>query len=294
MRNIFGSSFLLLASVATAAPQFDVSFSSKARSISVDGRVILIVSKELKGEPRFQVTWGTDTQQIFGVDVDGWRPGDTVRIDSATAGHPLRSLRELPAGTYNVQAVLNIYETVHRSDGHVLKLHMDAGEGQHWSRSPGNLLSRPQEVQIGADTVVPIEMADVIPPIAQPKDTKYIRHVQIESRLLAKFWGRPMHVGAIVLVPEGFDDHPQQRYPVAYLQGHFPSDYFGIRETPPGPELQGVSRQRAENAHRFFQEWTSGRLPKMLIVLTQHATPYYDDSYGVNTANMGPYGDALT
>ena len=32
----------------------------------------------------------------------------------------------------------------------------------------------------------------------------------------------------------------------------------------------------------------------MLIVLTQHATPYYDDSYGVNSANMGPYGDALT
>jgi hypothetical protein len=35
-------------------------------------------------------------------------------------------------------------------------------------------------------------------------------------------------------------------------------------------------------------------LPKFLIVLTQQPTPYYDDSYGVNTANNGPYGDALT
>ena len=294
MRNIFGSAILLLASVGVAAPRFDVSFSSRTRSTAVDGRVILIVSRELKGEPRFQVTWGTDTQQIFGLDVDGWRPGDTVRIDSAAAGHPLRSIRELPAGTYNVQAVLNVYETVHRSDGHVLKLHMDEGEGQHWSRSPGNLLSKPKEVQIGPDTVVPIEMTDVIPPIAPPKDTRYIRHVQLESKLLTKFWGRPVHVGAIVLVPEGFDDHPQQRYPVAYLQGHFPSDYRGFSETPPGAGLNGPQRQRAESDHRLFQEWTSGRLPKMLIVLTQHATPYYDDSYGVNTANMGPYGDALT
>ena len=26
----------------------------------------------------------------------------------------------------------------------------------------------------------------------------------------------------------------------------------------------------------------------------QHPTPYYDDSYAVNSANIGPYGDALT
>ncbi len=25
----------------------------------------------------------------------------------------------------------------------------------------------------------------------------------------------------------------------------------------------------------------------------QHANPYYDDSYGVNSANVGPYGDAI-
>src|SRR5260370_28712354 len=31
----------------------------------------------------------------------------------------------------------------------------------------------------------------------------------------------------------------------------------------------------------------------MLIVLTQDANRYYDDSYAVNSANVGPYGDAL-
>jgi hypothetical protein len=97
-----------------------------------------------------------------------------------------------------------------------------------------------------------------------------------------------------VLVPDGFDDHPQQRYPVAFWQGHFRSDFYDFRETPPSPEMKGGDRSWAQEAYRFYQDWVSGELPKILIVMTQHATPYSDDSYGVNTANMGPYGDALT
>jgi hypothetical protein len=160
--------------------------------------------------------------------------------------------------------------------------------------SPGNLISKPRKVEIGADTRVPIEMTEVIPPIDPPKDTKYVRHVEIESKLLTRFWGRPMHIGAIVLVPEGFDSQPNQRYPVLFDQGHFPQGFPGFRESPPSPDLKVGARRRANSAYLFFQDWTSGRLPKTLIVRTRQPTPYYDDSYGVNTANMGPYGDALT
>ncbi len=286
--------WVLMVCSASAAPRFDIRLSSRAVSLPVDGRIILIVSKELEGEPRFHVSWGLETQQIFGLDVDGWRPGDIARLDGAAAGYPLRRLGDLPPGAYNVQAVLNLYETVHRADGHVVKLHMDRGEGQEWNRSPGNPMSKPQQVQVGPDSVISIEMTEIIPSIEPPKDTKYIRHVAIESKLLTQFWGRPTKLGAIVLVPEGFDDNPRERYPIAFNQGHFPADYRGFQETPPPVESKGGARQRANRAYQFFQDWTSGRLPKMLIVLTQHPTPYYDDSYGVNTANMGPYGDALT
>ncbi len=31
----------------------------------------------------------------------------------------------------------------------------------------------------------------------------------------------------------------------------------------------------------------------MIAVTLQHPTPYYDDSYAVNSVNNGPYGDAL-
>ena len=283
----------ILAFAAAAAPRFDVRFPLSHAS-PLDGRLIVIVSKEMQGEPRFQVEWGLETQQIFGLDVNALRAGDTVPVDSSAAGYPARSLRDLPPGAYNVQAVLQVYETFHRADGHTVKLPMDHGEGRQWNLAPGNLISKPQKVDLGPDSIIPVEMTAVISPIDPPKDTRYVRHVQIESALLTKFWGRPVKLGAMVLLPEGFDSHPQQRYPIAFNQGHFPPDFSEIRETPPPAEMKGSPRRRADRAYRFFQDWTSGRLPKMLVVLTQHPTPYYDDSYGVNTANMGPYGDALT
>ncbi len=171
---------------------------------------------------------------------------------------------------------------------------MDDGEGQEWSQSPGNLFSKPKQIAFDARSAFPLELTEVIPPIPVPPDTKYVRRISVESALLSRFWGRPVSLRAIVLVPLGFDENPQQRYPVAFSQGHFPSGFRSFRETPPDAAVEGEARRRQDNAYRFFQEWSAGRLPKMLVVLTQHATPYYDDSYGVNTANMGPYGDALT
>ena len=276
---------LAAASWLTAAPTCQVVLNS-ASSAPVDGRLIVVVSRNLEGEPRFQVSWGLPTQQIFGMDVDGWKPGEAVEMRGGTPGAPLHTLTDLPPGTYNVQAVLNVYETFHRADGHVLKLHPDHGEGQQWNRSPGNLYSKPRRVEVQASSVTRLELTEVIPPIDPPKDTKYIRHWRMQSKLLTEFWGRPVFLTASVLVPRDFDESTQH-YPVAFYQNHFSGDFRGFRETPDGAGRDAMSYQ-------FYQDWTSGRLPRMLLVVTDHATPYYDDSYGVNTANSGPYGDALT
>jgi hypothetical protein len=48
----------------------------------------------------------------------------------------------------------------------------------------------------------------VIPAIAPVADTKYVRHIRIESALLTKFWGTPTYLSAILLVPEPL--HPHQ------------------------------------------------------------------------------------
>jgi hypothetical protein len=271
-----------------AGPRFEISFPAPLRSQPVDGRVLLILSTTAAPEPRFGVNDGLTSNQIFGNDADGLRPGEAAVIDGRVLGYPKESLADVPAGDYCVQALINVYETFHRSDGHVVKLPMDDGEGQRWSSSPGNLYSTPQRIHVAPGSgTIRIVLDRVIPPIEPPRDTRYIRHVRIESKLLSKFWGRPMYLGAIVLLPEGFDEHPEARYPVMYNQGHFPRTFTGFRTEPPPPG-------QTDYAYQFYQDWTSGRLPRMLIVLTQHANPYYDDSYAVNSANVGPYGDALT
>jgi hypothetical protein len=285
-------------STARSGLRFEISFPPEMSATALDGRVYLLISKDGSQEPRFQITEGPETQLIFGLDVEGWAPGAAVVVDGSGLGYPLDSTNQLPAGDYYVQGLLNIYETFHRADGHVLKLPMDHGEGQQWNRKPGNLLSVPQRQHLdpAAGGVVRLSLTRKIPPIEPPKDAKYVKHLRIQSRLLTEFWGRPMELGAIVLLPEGWEEHPQARYPLMVYQGHFSWDWetpVQFRSEPPTPDLKGYDRTTAEYGYKFYQDWTAGRLPRMLILCIQHPNPYYDDSYAVNSANLGPYGDAI-
>ena len=141
-----------LATLAAGPPKplvFEISYSKELSASPMDGHVLLIISKgDLPVAAGFGVQEGLETQQAFGVDVDGWQPGTAVRVDSSTLGYPLESLRELVPGEYSVRAVLNIYETFHLGNGKVVKLPPDKGEGQHWQTKPGNFLSAPQKLHL--------------------------------------------------------------------------------------------------------------------------------------------------
>ncbi len=286
--------------------EFDISFPASVSKDAIDGRVLLLLSTNNEKEPRFQISEDLSTQQVFGVDVDGLQPGQNAVVDASAVGYPRRNLSDVPPGEYWVQALLHRYETFHRADGHSVKLPMDRGEGQQWSRAPGNLYSTPQKIKVdlNASSTIKISLDQIIPPIKPPKDTKYVKHIRIQSERLTKFWGRPMYLGAHVLLPEGFDEHPEARYPLVIFHGHFPEDFGGFREAPPDPNLkpeyserfhlEAYNRIQEQYAWQFYQDWKSKDFPRFLIVEIQHANPFYDDSYAVNSANLGPYGDAIT
>jgi len=223
---------------AQSNPRFEISLPETAGKGPLDGRLLLLISTSDKQEPRFQISEDLPTQQVFGIDVDAWKPGQTKVVDQSAFGYPVRSLAQVPAGEYFVQALLHKYETFRRSDGHTVKLPMDRGEGQQWSRAPGNLYSTPKKIRIDGGMKISLTLDKVIPPIEPPKDTKYVKHIKIQSERLTKFWGRPMHLGAHILVPAGFDEHPEARYPLVIFHGHFPSDFGGFREAPPDPNLK--------------------------------------------------------
>ncbi|HMO13643.1 MAG TPA: hypothetical protein PKD64_04235 [Pirellulaceae bacterium] len=271
----------------------------------LDGRLLLMFSTDGSNEPRFQITDNFRSQQVFGIDVENWDGGEYA-IDASAFGYPQRSLEEIRRGRYFVQAFFHEYETFHRSDGHIVKLPMDRGEGQVWNKAPGNRYSIPVEIEFDPHTEVrqTIVLDQVIPPIEPPADTDYIKHIRIQSELLSEFWGRPMYLGAHVLLPEGFEENPDARYPLAIFHGHFSHDFGGFRTEPPDPDLEpdyserfrlaGYNRIIQQEAYDFYKIWTGPDFPRMLVVEIQHANPYYDDSYAVNSANIGPYGDAIT
>jgi len=210
---------------------FFISFPETSSRELIDGRILLLVSTDESKEPRFQINEDLNTQQVFGVDVGGLKPGQEAVVNASTFGYPVRSLSDLKPGEYWVQALLHRYETFKRADGHAVKLPMDRGEGQQWNSAPGNLYSAPLKVTVRAndDRNIKILLDKVIPPIEPPKDTKYIKHVKLQSELLTKFWGRPMYLGAHVLLPEGFDSHPNAHYPLVIFHCHFPADFGGFR-----------------------------------------------------------------
>ena len=123
--------------------KFSISFTKELSDQAQDGRLLLLLSKNDKAEPRFQINDGLETQLVFGVDVDGMQLGQEIVIDESAFGFPIRSLKNIPAGDYFVQALINRYETFNLKTGHTVKLPPDQGEGQQWNSKPGNFYSKP-------------------------------------------------------------------------------------------------------------------------------------------------------
>lgn len=284
-----------------------VSFTNGLGTGAKDGRLLLLFSNDPSKEPRFQVNDGLNGQIVFGINVDSMTAGNPVVFTDDIFGYPYERISEIPPGEYQVQAVLHVYETFELKSGHTVKLPMDNGEGQQWNTSPGNFYSKPMKINVTKSGGIPafnVTMDQEIPPIPEPKDTAWIKHIKMKSAKLTEFYGRDMYLGAHVLLPKGFDDHPEAQYPLMVFHGHFPKDFGGFRTIPPDPELkpeyserfdlEGYNSIQQQEAYDFYQRWIDPEFPRFIIIQIQHPTPYYDDSYAVNSASQGPYGDAIT
>jgi hypothetical protein len=258
-------------------PRFEIVVAASARAEPVTGRVYVALSRTDDRDPIQQT--GISGAPLFSIAVEALTAGQPATIDASAPGHPVASLGDVPAGEYFVQPFVNVYTKFERSDGHTVWLHMDQWEGQNWKRSPGNLFGDPVRVRIDPDTSTPIQLTvdQVIPPIELAPDTEFVKRIKIQSDILTEFWGHPIYLGATVLLPRDYEANPDTRYPVVYSQGHFST-------AAPG----GFGRNDA-----FTEYWQADDTPRMLYVTLQHPSPYYDDSYGVNSENNGPFGDAI-
>jgi len=268
---------------------FEISFPDSVHIKPITGRVYVMISNTNNREPRLQVR-RTGTP-FFGRNIENLKPGKTVIIDNDAFGSPVESLKDFPPGDYFVQGFISIYTRFQRSDGHVVWFHDDQWEGQQFNRSPGNLYSDVIKVHLDPkeDNTVKLVCHHKIPPVTIPPDTKWVKRIKFKSTLLSSFWGRPIYLGATVLLPKGYDNSPGIYYPVDYVQGHFSLRApYGFRTEPPEDNDRWGTQ-----GYEFYQAWTSDHFPRMILVTFQHPCPYFDDSYAVNSANCGPYGDAI-
>ncbi|MBN3580891.1 hypothetical protein JYB64_00730 [Algoriphagus aestuarii] len=309
MKNI--GFLILLACIAWAckpnsgSSPVSIKISPELEAGLTDGRLLMIFSSDKENEPRFSISDNVSTAQVFGMDIENFKPGDIIQLDTSSFGYPINNLSDLAEGNYMMQAFIIKYETFNRADGHTVKLAMDKGEGRKWVNTPGNIYSEPIAFNWTKGATIELLIDQEIPPVEVPEDTKYIKHIKMKSELLSKFWGRDMYVGAHVLLPEGFDENPNQYYPLMVFHGHFPNDFGGFRTVPPDPDLPeddysarfgiyGYQKMQQQEAYDFYQKWISPDFKRFIIIEIQHANPFYDDSYAVNSENIGPYGDALT
>jgi Putative esterase len=136
--------------------------------------------------------------------------------------------------------------------------------------APGNRYCKPVKVKIDpvAGSTIALTLDKGLGEKgAEPKETATHKFLSIPSKLLSDFHGRPMFYRVGVVLPEKFAKEPEAKYGLVVRIGGFGTRYTNAAGIVPDP--------------RFVQ------------ILLDGAGPF-GEPYQVNSANNGPYGDALT
>jgi hypothetical protein len=260
---------LLLSSVPVrtdqAAPlRFEITVAQGLSPDAPNGRLFILLGRRQSPEPRMSAgDTGLDANPIFARDVNGFAPGAAV-IDDRAASFPLENLSRLPSGEYFLQALF------------------DTNIDLKSINSPGNLYSRVQKLHLdpARGGTVKIELTEKIPPEELPADTELVKYVRIQSELLTRFHKRPIYLRAGVILPRDFEREPQRRYPLRVHIGGYGSRFTNVRFMM----AQGS---------QFHRAWMADDAPRMILLHLDGDGPF-GDSYQVNSANNGPFGDAIT
>jgi len=230
------------------------------------GRLFIVLSPTNSPEPRELLgKAGIQAPQAFARDVQDFGSGDVATVDQAAFGFPTGDARLLPAADYFAQALL------------------DRASELRMPNAPGNLYSLPQKVHFdpAQGGVVQLELNQQIPAEQLPPDTRQIRFIKLRSKLLSDFHQKAMFLRAGILLPQNYESEHTRQYPLWIRIGGFNTRCWVL------------NRLMADDKSGFRQVWQAPGTPRFLLLQLDGAGPY-GDPYYVNSANNGPYGDALT
>ncbi|MCX6915247.1 MAG: hypothetical protein NT167_19750, partial [Verrucomicrobia bacterium] len=184
-------------------------------------------------------------------------------LDQTAFAYPLTNLSALPTGDYFAQALF------------------DCNADLRFTAAPGNLYSKPQQIHFdpAQGGSWNLELTQQIPPEQLPPDTDQIKFIKIQSKRLSEFYGRHIFLRAGVVLPRDYAREPSRRYPL------------WVRISGLNGRSTGVIRQMEERSE-FRKIWLADDTPRLILLQLDGAGPN-GDPYYVNSANNGPFGDAL-
>ena len=230
-----------------------------------EGRLFVVLGRSGEAEPRELIgRTGMESAPIFAVDLVDVRPGSHHVVDATAYGFPVVSLDAVPAGDYRVQALF------------------DSNIDLKSPNAPGNLYSDVREIYLdpAAGMSVELELTHRVPDEILPEPTEYLRFVKLRSSLLTEFHGRPIYLRAGVILPRGYEQESERRYPLRVRIGGYGSRYTRVQ------------RMMADGSE-FRNAWLSDAAPRMILLHLDGDGPF-GDPYQVNSANHGPFGSAIT
>jgi S-formylglutathione hydrolase FrmB len=265
---LVGLAFLYLPSglaLAGSPLSFEVRIKPGLTPPASDGRLFVILSATNSPEPRETLgRAGSDAPQAFARDIQRFESGVAAVVDKKAVGFPVERIADLKPGTYFVQALF------------------DCARDLRIPNAPGNLYSRVQRVHLDPahGKTVQFQLTEQLSEESFPSGKGPIKYIKLQSKLLSEFHHRPMFLRAGVLLPPNYDGEPNRRYPLWVLIGGFGTRYSALK------------RMMADDS-KFKKLWEGAETPRFILLQLDGAGPY-GDPYYVNSANNGPYGDALT
>ncbi len=153
--------------------EFQIVFDRAVSAEPFTGRVYVLLSKSEFKNPPSGPSW-FHPEPFFAVDVKGWKPGEALVVGAKALGYPF-PLPQLAPGPYYVQAVMDF----------------DRGD-RSFAAAEGNGYGKPVRADLDPKTTGPIALAVDQVYHARPfVETKRVKLVDIESKLLTEFNGRP-------------------------------------------------------------------------------------------------------
>mmetsp|Transcript_25169 Transcript_25169/g.32742 ORF Transcript_25169/g.32742 Transcript_25169/m.32742 type:complete len:618 (-) Transcript_25169:72-1925(-) len=288
---------------------------TKAEGTSLTGRVRLYFTKDNSTDPIYSASDEQSTGQVFGIDAVSWDPNDPLVIDDSVFGYPQESLIDIPDDTYYMQAELFLYDMYSRTG--LPDVYMptscvsDQGLNGEYAKPDGTLFSQVFEVDFTSTASIQLSLDQVHPPavsegcagLGDGVDSDWVKTVRITSQLLTSFWNRDIELEACVLVPPNWNSSAAT-YPLVVSHGHyspvfFPGGGFQTEQPDCDPDEDGYDCVQSQYAYYLAQNWTSlddssaFSGARMILMTINHPVPLFDDSYAVNSASLGPYGDAI-